>query len=182
MSGLVFLCYFVMRLTAKGSREKQERYADLAWSTFYTLTYVVFASVSKTVFDTFNCSQIGDDPHYWLARDHSIDCNSTDHKWYKSYATIMIFFYPVGIPVLYAIVLNRSRHRLQETDRDYDPKVQKIAFLWQNYELSYWWMEVFECLRRLGLSGVLVFVEQGSASQVSESIIITNFFRTNSST
>ncbi|GMH57413.1 hypothetical protein TL16_g02375 [Triparma laevis f. inornata] len=155
------------------SRENLKKFADLAWSAFLILTYIVFASVSTTVFDTFNCSKIGDDPHVWLARDHSIDCKSPLHIKYKTYATVMVFVYPLGIPALYATVLFRSRTRLMSVDRDFDPTIQKLGFLWQNYEVDKWWFELFECGRRLGMSGVLVFVAQGTASQIVVGMLIS---------
>ena len=45
--------------------------------------------------------------------------------------------------------------------RDFEPIIQKTSFLWANYEPQLWWFEVFECGRRLALSGILVFVAQG---------------------
>lgn len=151
----------------KGKRSSQ------TWFAFFALTFIVFASVSTTIFDTFNCNQIGDDPHFWLARDHSIDCESPEHSDFKGYATIMIFIYPIGIPLLYGSLLFRSRDRLLLADRDNDPKISKISFLWQNYEPDKWWFEVFECGRRLAMSGVLVFVAQGSASQIVVGLLVS---------
>jgi hypothetical protein len=173
MSVLIFLCFLVAKFANRGARESQAQHADRAWSTFLALTYIVFASVSTTIFDTFNCNQIGDDPHFWLARDHSIDCKSPEHASFKTYASFMIMVYPIGIPLLYAVLLYRSRDRLVKPDRDYDPKISKINFLWQNYEPGKWWFEVFECARRLSMSGVLVFVAQGTASQIVVGLLIS---------
>lgn len=147
-SVLIFLCFLLAKYQNRGSEEKQRYYKDMAWGTFLALTFIVFASVSTTIFDVFNCSQIGDDPHFWLARDHSIDCHSEDHLWYRAYAMVMISIYPIGIPALYFSVLYRNRSRIRQADRDYDPMIKKFGFLWQNYEADLWWFEVFECGRR----------------------------------
>lgn len=85
----------------------------------------------------------------------------------------MIIVYPIGIQLLYALLLFRSRDRLLKADRDYDPKISKITFLWQNYEQDKWWFELFECARRPGMSDVLVFVAQGTASQIVVGILIS---------
>ncbi|GMH77788.1 hypothetical protein TrST_g13868 [Triparma strigata] len=175
VSALILLCYLLAKFSKRFSRESLSRLADTSWSAFLTLTYIVFASVSTTVFDTFNCGQFGDDPHLWLARDHSIDCRSPQHVKYKTYASVMVFIYPLGIPALYATVLFRSRKKLRRVDRDFDPTIQKTSFLWQNYELDKWWFEVFECARRLGMSGILVFVAQGTASQIVVGLLISAF-------
>ncbi|GMH83062.1 hypothetical protein TrST_g8014 [Triparma strigata] len=173
VSVLIFLGFLVAKFANRGARESQAQHADRAWSTFLALTYIVFASVSTTIFDTFNCNKIGDDPHFWLARDHSIDCKSPEHASFKTYASVMIMVYPIGIPLLYAVLLYRSQDRLVKPDRDYDPSISKISFLWQNYDPDKWWFEVFECARRLGMSGVLVFVAQGTASQIVVGILIS---------
>ncbi|GMH48997.1 hypothetical protein TrVE_jg8778 [Triparma verrucosa] len=175
ISVLIFLFFLVAKFSNRRSKEKQAYHADTAWSTFLALTYIVFASVSTTIFDTFNCGQIGDDPHFWLARDQSIDCESPEHASFKTYASVMIWVYPIGIPLLYAVLLFRSRDRLVKPDRDYDPKISKINFLWQNYEPGKWWFEVFECARRLGMSSVLIFVAQGTASQIVVGLLISVF-------
>jgi len=41
-----------------------------------------------------------------------------------------------------------------------------LSFLYEAYEERYWWWEVFECVRRLLLTGILVFFEQGSTIQI----------------
>ena len=125
------------------------------------LAYIVFASVSTTVFDTFKCKKVGDDPTLYLARDLSISCETEEHDIYKRYAFAMILIYPVGIPLMYFVCLYRHRVEIQRPNRDYDRKIQKTSFLWANYEPHLWWFEVFECARRLALSGILVFVSQG---------------------
>ena len=167
ISLIIFITFVVMKYTrGKNDRHKTAHYRDFASSCFLTLTYTVFASVSKTVFDTFNCQQFGDDPTLYLARDQSIDCESDAHRLYQKYAAFMIFVYPVGIPACYLIFLSKHRKRITADDRDYDPLIQKSSFLWANYEPEFWWWEVFECVRRLALSSVLVFVAQGTGESV----------------
>ena len=84
----------------------------------------------------------------------------------------MIFVYPVGIPPFYFYVLFKKRAHITAVDRDHDPTIQKLSFLWENYEPQMWWWEVFECCRRLALSGVLVFVAQGTPSQILVALLV----------
>ena len=74
-------------------------------SLFLSLTYMVFASVSTTVFDTFNCERYGDDETFYMASDQSISCDDPTHKKYQGFAYVMIAVYPVGIPLLYFLLL-----------------------------------------------------------------------------
>jgi len=87
----------------------------------------------------------------------------------------MIFVYPLGIPAYYFFELFKNKSRITAIDRDFDPDVARIAFLWENYEQKMWWWEVFECGRRLSLSGMLVFVAQGTASQIVFALVVSVF-------
>jgi len=146
---------------------------DKVTTYFLTLTYIVFASVSTTVFDTFNCVQFGEDERHYLASDQSIVCYTTEHEIAQLYATFMIGVYPIGIPALYFLSLWGNRGQLVKSDRHRNPKLRKLSFLWDNYEPNLWWFEVFECFRRLMLTGVLVFVGQGTSSQIVFAILVS---------
>jgi hypothetical protein len=76
ISTLIFITFVFFKTLFGKTKQKRAEYRDSATSAFLSLTFIVFASVSTTIFDTFNCIQIGDDPTQWLARDHSIDCES----------------------------------------------------------------------------------------------------------
>ena len=122
--------------------------------------------MSTTVFDTFNCIQFGEDENYYLASDQSLVCYTGAHKLAQLYATFMIGVYPIGIPAVYFFLLWGQRKELVKSDRHRNPKLRKLSFLWDNYEPDLWWFEVFECFRRLMLTGVLVFVGEGTSSQI----------------
>ena len=101
-----------------------------------------------------------------MMSDQSVDCGTAKHAAYQVYAGVMMVVYPVGIPTLYGVLLWRAREPLQEEGREGNEKLHKIAFLWQDYEPELWWFEVFDCVRRLSLTGLLVFVFKGQASQI----------------
>jgi hypothetical protein len=86
----------------------------------------------------------------------------------------MMAFYPLGIPLLYWSLLFRNRKKLEsERMRDADESLLKTAFLWDMYEPAYWWFEVFDAARRLCMTGLLVFVFKGSASQIVFAIFMS---------
>jgi hypothetical protein len=47
-----------------------------------------------------------------------------------------------------------------------NPDLSSIQFLFKDYEPYYWWYEIFECVRRLMLTGGSVMFMEGSATQV----------------
>ncbi|CAN0427320.1 unnamed protein product, partial [Hapterophycus canaliculatus] len=68
------------------------------------LTFLVYSSVSSTVFQTFACETLDDGIEY-LRADYRIHCSDAKHEAIEIYAGIMILVYPLGIPLLYAVML-----------------------------------------------------------------------------
>ncbi|CAM9899962.1 unnamed protein product, partial [Laminaria digitata] len=72
----------------------------------------VFTSASTVAFKTFACDEEVVDGESYLRADYSISCTTSLHMLFKVYAGIMILVYPVGIPVLYALILWKDRELL----------------------------------------------------------------------
>ena len=174
VSLVIFLFSLLFYLSTR-SKDSRDAIVDAAMSLFLSLTYMVFASVSTTVFDTFNCERYGDDETFYMASDQSISCDDPTHKKYQGFAYVMIAVYPVGIPLLYFLLLYRNRKALQQEDRVSNASLTKISFLWDMYEPEMWWFEVFDCFRRLSLTGLLIFVFRGKASQIVVAMVIASF-------
>ena len=100
--GLLFLALL------KWSREEP-------WTGIYTLflllTYCVFPAVSQSIFQVFSCDD-GFDEGSFLRLDYNISCADTTYKIYYAYAMLMIFIYPIGIPLFYAASLFSARRVL----------------------------------------------------------------------
>ena len=139
LSVIIFVTFQVCKNIWGKTKKKRAQFRDFASSAFLTVAYVVFASVSTTIFDCFNCSKFGDDKTSYLARDQSINCESEQHAFYENYAKIMIVVYPIGVPLMYFCILWNQRKELQERDRDFNLYLQKTSFLWENYEPHLWW-------------------------------------------
>ena len=189
----------------------------------------VFTSVSTTVLRFFNCVEYESvDANGRLTTlrvlqaDHGISCDSPSYKKWTGYAVIMLFVYPVGIPMLYLCELLRHRkginpdidsgvpnkasdapggappasdapppaagglppgppltHKeVQELKiklRSEDPSIQHLDFLFREYEPRCYLFIVFECLRRLALTGMLIFIFPGSPSQIVIGLFVAVF-------
>ncbi|GMH86050.1 hypothetical protein TL16_g10421 [Triparma laevis f. inornata] len=160
-------------------------------SLILSLMYVCLPGASAAIFAAFPCDAL-DDGSVWLKADYSISClNNPCHEDYVRYAIVMCFIYPIGIPLCYTLLLFSQRKKLNPSkptgnlarlaanrtgmnweeqvivDREEDPTIQNTIFLWGSYRPKAWWYEIFECLRRLALTGALVFVRQGSQTQIA---------------
>ena len=146
---------------------------DTCFSIFLATSYLVFSSVSTTIFKTHGCRQFGDDPTFYLVDDQEINCDDPKHVLFKYYSYLMMLVYPFGITAMYAVLLTINRKKIKNENRAVDPSLRKIAFLFEMYEPRMWWFEVFECMRRLLLTGMLVFVDPGSSNQIIVAMLIS---------
>jgi lysylphosphatidylglycerol synthetase-like protein (DUF2156 family) len=134
-------------------------------------TFLIFSVVSTTVLQTFACDLIDEVDKSWLRADYSILCTSATHRAYQAYAAVMIFVYPLGIPAFYSWLLYRNRAHItaagSDAERADDTVLSMTRFLWEPYRKEAYWWEVAECIRRLALTGFLVFVLPGTAGQAA---------------
>ena len=84
------------------------------------LTYCVFPAVSQTIFQVFSCDSDFDDGQSFLRLDYSIKCQGPTYNFFFYYAIAMIFVYPIGVPLFYAVSLWRVRKVL-------DPSPTRLA-------------------------------------------------------
>jgi hypothetical protein len=159
-------------------------------SAFLLMTFLIYSTVSTVIFQTFACDAVEGTGTSYLRADYSVSCNTAKHTAYQAYAAVMILVYPVGIPLLYTWLLWRERRcfnqshkrssgprlldtastqQLQETSA---AAVQSIRFLWSAYTPKRYYWEVVECIRRLLLTGFVVFVFPNSSAQAAVACLI----------
>jgi hypothetical protein len=111
-------------------------------------------SISRNVFAMFACDEI-DGVHY-VHSDLSLICGWGDKRWssFVVYTTAMILVFPIGIPVIFFVMLYRHRARLSSAGVR-----NKLGFLYEGYEYDMWWFELLDMLNKLVISSMLVFVD-----------------------
>ncbi|CAM9095604.1 unnamed protein product, partial [Laminaria digitata] len=137
--------------------------------------FFVYSSVSFTVFQTFACDPLDDGVEY-LRADYSLSCWSDQHVAYVTYASVMVFVYPIGIPAAFTWWLARNRHDLTKPARETVDRLQPFSSLWVAYRPSCFYYEVVECGRRIALTGIAVFVFPGSAAQIAVVLLLAVVF------
>ncbi|CAM9400274.1 unnamed protein product, partial [Choristocarpus tenellus] len=129
--------------------------------------FLVYSSVSATIFRMFACDKLDDGGNY-LRADYRLRCNSPKHHHLQVYAAVMMVVYPLGIPLVYGVLLFRNREELLDvTFREENPQLEPLADLWQSYKPDQYYYEVVESVRRIMLTGVVVFIYPNSAAQVA---------------
>ena len=137
--GLVGIMYRVAmyRKSTAGGGNSVEKIRYRHQTVLLLVTFLIYSSVSSTVFQTFACETLDDGAEY-LRADYSIQCTDARHKAFVVYAGIMIFVYPVGVPLLYATLLFKRPDVLTNAEQLY--------------------YEVVKCGRRIVLAGLVVFM------------------------
>ena len=77
---------------------------------FLLFTYLVLPGVSSVIFRYFICTNIDPDgvlpgPQRYMVEDYSISCSSDRYLFGFVWALIMVVVYPVGIPLMYFVLL-----------------------------------------------------------------------------
>jgi hypothetical protein len=108
-----------------------------------------------------------------LFSDYSVSCLDPSYAFFKTFALIMVFVWPVGVPALFATILISLRKELRNDTKDEDGelvrnnnrRIDRFAFFFDVYTPNCWWWEIYESLRRVACTGVLVLfpVPQGSS-------------------
>ncbi|CAM9373703.1 unnamed protein product, partial [Laminaria digitata] len=139
------------------------------------LAFWVYSSVSYTVFQTFSCDDL-DNGKAYLRADYSLECSTTLHSRFKTYAWVMVGVYPVGIPAVFAWCLARNRGDLTKPDRETVPHLESLNTLWTAYKPSRYWFELVECIRRIVLTVIAAFVLPNSTAQISIVLLVAVVF------
>ena len=144
------------------------------------LLFVVYSSVSHTIFQTFVCDPLDFGVTY-LRADYDLVCWNETHFKFMKYAGIMVLVYPVGIPAVFAWMLFINRDGIKSIEDTTNgsrvpPESEAIKDLWAPYKPSRYYYEVIECGRRIALTGLVVFVSPGSTAQVAVEALLAFIF------
>ncbi|CAM9151036.1 unnamed protein product, partial [Ectocarpus sp. 6 AP-2014] len=177
--GLLFLAgtYTAALSMNRGKAEGLQVIRNKHVSLVLLLTFLIYSSVSATLFKAFACEELEDGTNY-LRADYTIDCDSSKHKAFQVYAGFMAVVYVVGIPTLYAFLLFRDRHVLKDhhADREQTARTTSTSDLWKPYKPSVFYYEVIECGRRVLLAGVVVFIFPNTAAQIAITLMMAFAF------
>jgi len=119
------------------------------------VAFVSYPLVATKAFEAFSCYQFSDSR--FLKSDVAVECDSSKHDEVKRLAWVAICLYPVGLLVLNAILLFRTRHAI--VSKRPTALSKSIAFLHKQYKPEFFWWELIEMLRRFVLVGLMVLMQ-----------------------
>ena len=133
------------------------------------LTFLVLPSTSTRIFRAFLCETFQYDEEtsrQYLYADLTLSCDSDDFEATRTVAFAMLALWPVGIPLLYVVLLWASRNALRTGAPT--SLSRATAFLSDDYDYSFsvalaFW-EPLEMCRKLTLTGWVLLI-RGDAEQ-----------------
>ena len=129
------------------------------------ISFLLVTTVSKGIFDTWDCSEYELDSatgevRTFLNADLQIICTGNDHpEEYDEIRYIAYFFlalWPIGMPIIYMIVLFPIRALLRQ--RKSTRWVRATDFLHKDYKPAFFWWEIITLSQRLVLSGFVLLI------------------------
>ena len=111
------------------------------------------APVSERLFLFYSCRDIGG--RHYMRADYNIQCYNTDWWSFQPFVLIVMLSFTIGFPLVLITVLYVNRKRLYQRSL-----FAKIGFLYERYSRKTEWWEVHEMMRKITLTGLLLFVSQ----------------------
>mmetsp|Transcript_14795 Transcript_14795/g.39539 ORF Transcript_14795/g.39539 Transcript_14795/m.39539 type:complete len:438 (+) Transcript_14795:2667-3980(+) len=149
---------------------------------FLLLTFLLVPSSSTRIFKAFLCEPIeySSDGNSTVTRRYlhdslDVDCDSDEYGAVQSVAVAFVCIWPVGIPLLYALLLWGNRAALRTGVPT--PLSRATAFLYAEYEKSAFFWEILEMCRKLTLTGwVLLIGEKFEQARVLVALVVSVTF------
>ena len=125
------------------------------------LTFLLVPSTSTRIFKTFLCDpyeydRSSSDVRSYMQDDLRIRCETSEYDGTFSTAVVMLLLWPVGVPLLYSVLLYLCRDAFLRGKPS--RLVEHISFLSGDYKDSAFWWEPFEMCRKLTLTGWVLLI------------------------
>ena len=167
---------FVLAIAGKlySAVTKKSWTAKQTFGLFLMFLWCFYPYITNIILQAFNCETF-DNGVSLLRLDFAINCDSSTHQWYQSFALAMIFVYPVGTPCLFLSAMWPYRKELSDPVKRELPqaKGRHLSFFCSDYQGSQWYWEIVELGRKALLNGFLLLVSQGSLLQLELAAVIS---------
>ena len=140
-----------------------ERYTSRLITFWFWIILLIYPAVSRVVLESVNCRTL-DNGRKYLVTDFTIDCQSPYYLHHMYMIVPALALYPIGIPLMFFLLLKFRRN--------VHPWDDNLSFLYKAYRKQYWWFEIYELLRKLLLTGLIIFIAAGTATQIAIACII----------
>ena len=153
---------------------------------FFVMIFL-YLKVSQTTLDVFKCRTFKPSDEFsknpanahnplltdrsYLEADLTLPCagNATYSIFYTA-GIAFVFIYPVGVPLVFAWLMFRERDQIHDAVNK-----KKYGFLFKDYAMAFFFWEIWDLIRKILLSGILIFFNRGSVGQMVCAMMIALF-------
>ena len=126
-------------------------------------TFLSWPTIVEKTLEVMNCEKIGHS--YYLIKDMSVECYTTQHYGFLIIAYIALGVYGVGIPYMGFRMLYKHRYRLFDMQDRYDGSTP-LSFLFLGYREKRWYYEFIIMGKKAGLILISVFLRNHARYQI----------------
>ena len=157
-------------------------YKDFTLKLIFIFLFIIYPGITQIIFELFICTEV--EGINYLSKDLRYQCyDETWTKW-SFVSFISIFIYPIGIPLLFYIILKKNENKLftefkyKLDDNGNKPSniKNRYGFLYDRYKNDVYYFECIEFLRKLILVGAILFLYKGSIMQIAIAFIVSTVF------
>lgn len=120
------------------------------WKMTLFLLFLIYPGVSSTILRHYVCKDI--DGTEYLLSDLSQECGTDRWNRYAYWNSLLIFVYPMGVPLFFGVLLWFNRDRLKRNTIQ-----AQFGFLYAGYRDDVWWFEMADSIHKLLLVSFLAF-------------------------
>ena len=113
------------------------------------VSFLAFPIVSTMTFRAFVCDPFGETSY--LKVDYSVVCGSAAHATIMMWATLGIIIYPIGITLMYGVLLFCVRNEVLNSE--HNELSNALSFLHRPFKPSFFWWELTQVSQKLILVG-----------------------------
>ena len=165
-------------ISKSNAHEKQMKINQAVSKIIVLIILLIFPGLSTRLFSVFKCQSFPgiEGSISLLVADYSVNCNEAEYHMFAAVATVFVFVYIAGIPLVMFLLLWKNKKHLHNVDSDKHLLVKNaLGDLYMQYEPEYWWFELMVLLNKTIMCGGLVVLSPGSPSQVFCGVLFMMF-------
>eukprot|EP00947_MAST-08B_sp_MAST-8B-sp1_P002385 g2385.t1 len=165
-AAIIGLPWLVSWLRHRKNAEKWDGAVKARLRDTFLIVVLLHPTLSGMAFYHFRCQTVANTSY--LMADYSLVCGDETWHWMLIPVLFVTVFFALGMPLLFAFVLWRRRHKLLD-----DPKTKRLyGMLYSAYKPDLYYYESVIMFFKLGLWATLVFFKNGSQFQLATSALL----------
>merc|ERR1711865_627325 len=165
---VIVLAYFIAKtVCAKEDKQKQKNMKETASKAVILVILLIFPGLATKIFTIFKCKTIEGIPGSLLVEDYDQRCYEGEHFTFMIVGGIFLCLYVLGIPlIMFLLLWHNKKHLHDETSPKHHIIKNALGGMYEQYEPSYWWFEIFLLMNKTMMCGGLVMAAPGTPLQV----------------